>query len=149
MPSPSHAELLRRYRLKHGDLVKPNQGWDSLADELHLAYSMGRKRGFTDLGTYVAKPGDHGGGPQGRKPPAWAFDLGRKNRFFFKGWGFLPARRLARLYWKHHEALNIDYVILGRRLISRAKPYWHPLTTGDTTHDFHIHVSGWWPAKDL
>ena len=98
---------------------------------------MGRVRGFTDLGTYVDKPGDHGKGP-----PAWAFDLGREDRFLFKGWGYLRARRLAKLYVREHKALNIEYVILGRRLWSRSKPYWHPLTTGDTSHDFHIHVSG-------
>ena len=140
----SYAELLRRYKDKHGDLVRPNQGWGSLHPTLHLAYSMGRKRGFTDLGTYVNKPGDHGVGP-----PARAFDLGRKNRFFFKGWDYLVARSLAKLYWEHHLALSLDYVILGRKIISRRNPTWHPLTTGDTSHDFHIHVSGWWPAKDL
>ncbi len=43
-------------------------------------------RGFTDLGTYVNKPGDHGIGP-----PCFAFDLGRKDRFLFKGWDYLKA----------------------------------------------------------
>lgn len=133
----TYAELLARYRDKHGPLVEPRQGWQSLSKSLWLAYSMGRWRGFTDLGTYVDKPGDHGIGP-----PCYAFDLGRKDRFLFKGWGYLKARRLAQLYVKEHDALNINYVILGRRIWSRSKPYWHPLTTGDTSHDFHIHVSG-------
>ena len=133
----TYGELLHRYKRKHKRLVEPRQGFDSLDDSLWLAYSIGRKRGFTDLGTYVNKPGDHGVGP-----PCFAFDLGREDRFLFKGWGYLKARRLALLYWKHHKALNIEYVILGRQLISRSRPYWHPLTTGDTSHDFHIHVSG-------
>lgn len=135
----TYSQLLERYRQKHRLLVEPNQGFRSLAPELHLAYSIGRKRGFTDLGTHAKKPGDHGFWP------AWAFDLGRKNRFFSKGWNYLVARRLALLYVKHHQALNINYVILGRRIWSRSKPYWHPLTTGDTSHDWHIHVSGHHP----
>jgi len=133
----TYPELLRRYKRKHGALVEPRQGFDSLHKSLWLAYSMGRKRGFTDLGTYVNKPGDHGVGP-----PCYAFDLGRADRFFFKGWGYLKARRLAKLYVANYRSLSINYVILGRRIWSRSKPYWHPLTTGDTSHDFHIHVSG-------
>lgn len=141
----TYAELLARYEKKHGHFVEPRQGFDSLHESLYLAYSLGRVRGFLDLGTYVDKPGDHGGHPQGH-PPAWAFDLGRSNRFFMRGWQYLTARRLAKLYWKHHLALNIEYVILGLRVISRARPTWHPLTTGDTSHLFHIHVSGHDPA---
>lgn len=144
----TYQELLQRYRKKHGHFVEPRQGFDSLCQELWLAYSMGRKRGFTDLGTYVNKPGDHGGHPRG-SPPAWAFDLGRKNRFFNKGWNYLVARRLAKLYVREYRALNIDYVILGMRIWSRARPYWHPLTTGDTSHQFHIHVSGYDPDHDV
>jgi hypothetical protein len=133
----TYAELLARYRVKHGALLEPRQGWGSLHKSLWLAYSMGRKRGFTDLGTYVDKPGDHGIGP-----PCYAFDLGRNNRFYYLGWNYLVARSLAKLYVAEHEALGIEYVILGRRVWSRSRPYWHPLTTGDTSHDFHIHVSG-------
>ena len=133
----SYAELLHRYKRRHKRLVEPRQGFHSLDDSLWLAYSLGVRRGFIDLGTYVNKPGDHGVGP-----PCFAFDLGRKDRFLFKGWGYIKARRLAQLYVKHHKALGINYVILGRRIWSRSRPYWHPLTTGDTSHDFHIHVSG-------
>jgi hypothetical protein len=136
----SYAELFARYKRKHKHLVEPRQGFDSLDESLWLAYSMGRKRGFTDLGTYVNKPGDHGWNDRTRT--AAAFDLGREDRFLFKGWGYLKARRLAMHYWRHHRALGIEYVILGRKIISRSRPYWHPLTTGDTSHDFHIHVSG-------
>ena len=132
-----YRDLLAGYKAKHGKLVEPRQGWDSLHRSLWLAYSMGRVRHFTDLGTYVHKPGDHGIGP-----PCYAFDLGRDDRFLFKGWGYLRARRLAKLYVAEHKALKINYVILGQRIWSREKPYWHPLTTGDTSHAFHIHVSG-------
>lgn len=132
----TYAELFHRYRKKHGKLVEPRQGFHSLHSDLWLAYSMGRKRGFTDLGTYAAKPGDHG------YWPSYAFDLGRNNRFYNRGWNYLVARRLAKLYIKEREALGINYVILGRRIWSRAKPYWHKLGTGDTSHDWHLHVSG-------
>jgi hypothetical protein len=49
--------LLNRYLKKHKRLVPPNQGMASLHPSLHLAYSMGRRRGFTDLGTYVTTAG--------------------------------------------------------------------------------------------
>lgn len=137
----TYPELLARYRKRHGVLITPVQGFDSLHHSLHLAYSLGRVRGFTDLGTYVNKPGDHGGYPNPpAHPPAWAFDLGRKDRFLFKGWGYLKARRLALLYVKEHKPLNIEYVILGRRIWSRTYG-WHEYTR-DSSHDFHIHVSG-------
>ena len=127
----TYAELLRRYRAKHGKLVAP----DSLQPDLHLAFSMGMKRGFTNLGTYGRKPGDHG------YYPSWAFDLGREDRFLFKGWGYLKARNLAKLYVENHKALHIEYVILGMRIWSRSRPYWHDYG-GDRSHMFHIHVSG-------
>lgn len=132
----TYQQLLIRYKRKHKKLIKPEQGWDSLVPGLWLAYSMGRVRGYTDLGTYANKPGDHG------TWPAHAFDLGRRDRFYNKGWNYLKARRLAKFYWKHHEPLGINYVILGQRIISRSRPYWHALETGDTSHSFHIHVSG-------
>jgi hypothetical protein len=132
----TYAQLLKKYHSKHGKLVEPVQGFDSLSKTLWLAYSMGRSRGFTDLGTYVNKPGDHGVGP-----PCFAFDLGRKNRFFFKGWNFLAARSLAKLYVQEHKALKINYVILGDKIWSRQKPYWHHYGP-DRSHFFHIHVSG-------
>lgn len=138
----TYMELLRRYRQKHKGFVEPRQGWDSLHDDLWLAYSMGRVRGFTDLGTYVDKPGDHGYGP-----PAWAFDLGRRDHFLYKGWDYLVARRLVQLYVKHHLALNIDYVILGNRIWSRERG-WHSFTR-DTSHYFHIHVSGYHPQDKV
>ena len=119
-------QLRVRYTQRHGKLKQPRQGWDSLTEKLWLAYSLGIVRGFTDLGTYVAKPLDHGGHPNPPPhPPAYAFDLGREDRFLFKGWGYLKARRLAKLYWREHQALDVEYVILGHKIISREKPYWH------------------------
>lgn len=139
----TYPELLARYRKRHGHLVQPVQGFSSLHPSLHLAYSMGRVRGFTDLGTYVAKPLDHGGYPNPpAHPPAWAFDLGRKDRFLFKGWGYLKARRLAKLYVREHVPLNIEYVILGDHIWSRDRPYWHHYDDTDHSHAFHLHVSG-------
>lgn len=143
----TYATLLARYKAKHGKLVEPKQGWASLAPALYLAYSMGRKRGFTDLGTYVPKALDHGGLPWARRPPAWAFDLGRKDRFLFKGWGYIVARRFAKFLWENHRALNIEYVILGHKIISRSKPYWHYYPDTGGSHSFHIHVSGHWPGR--
>jgi len=149
---PNYGVLRARYIKKHKALVKPNQGWGSLHSSLHLAYSMGRKRGFTDLGTFVAKPGDHGW--DRRRSMAAAFDLGSKDRFYNRGWNYLKARKLALLYVENNEALNIEYVILGMRIWSRSwararrgpKAWskdrgWHEYE-GDTSHMFHIHVSG-------
>jgi len=143
----TYAQLLDRYRDKHGALVKPRQGWDSLAPRLWLAYSMAMQRGYQDLGTYVNKALDHGGTEEHRGPPAWAFDLGRNNRFFFKGWNYLVARSFAKFLWENHRALGIEYVILGHRVISREKPYWHYFEDEGGSHSFHIHVSGHWPGR--
>jgi hypothetical protein len=143
----TRATIRRRYRAEHGALKQPRQGWTSLAQPLWLAYSIGIAHGFTDLGTYVAKALDHGGTDTHRGPPAWAFDLGRKDRFLFKGWGYLKARRLAKFYWENHLALDIEYVILGHNIISRSRPYWHYYSDPSGSHSFHIHVSGHWPGR--
>jgi hypothetical protein len=139
-------DLLDQYKKKHRFLVEPRQGFDSLADELWLAYSMGRKRGFTDLGTYVDKPLDHGGTPWARRPPAWAFDLGRKpSSFWYSAWGRLMAWRYVRLLVKYHKELHIEYVIYRDRIWSRSKG-WNSYGP-DKSHFYHIHVSGHWPGR--
>lgn len=135
----TYTELRNRYLAKHKRLVEPRQGFASLHRSLWLAYSIGRVRGYTDLGTYVNKAGDHGWDDAHRM--AAAFDLGRKDRFYNRGWNYLKARRLAKFYWENHEALGIEYVILGDKIISRERPYWHYYGP-DTSHFFHIHVSG-------
>lgn len=142
----TYRELLRRYLKKHKKLVTPNQGFNSLEPKLWLAYSMGRKRGFTDLGTYASKRGDHGwDAPRGNQRIAAAFDLGRRNRFYNKGWNYLVARRLFKFLVKHHIALNIDYVILGMWIWSRRNGLRR--YNGDTSHMYHLHVSMYWPGK--
>lgn len=141
--SATYDQLLTAYRKKHVRLVEPRQGFDSLHDTLWLAYSICIKRGYYDVGTYARKPGDHSWGDRHGKPGcACAFDIRRKRWLGRFGWGYRNARKTARFLWANHVALNIEYVIVGRELISREKPYWHPLTTGDTSHDWHIHVSG-------
>jgi hypothetical protein len=129
-----------RVNLKKVKLVEPRQGFNSLDKRLWKAYSVARNRGYTDLGTYANKPGDHG------YWPARAFDIGRKDRFYNRGWNYLKARRLAKWYWRNRVALNIDYVILGDKIISRKYPYWRPFKR-DTSHFWHIHVSMWWADK--
>lgn len=142
----THSALLARYLKKHKALVEPRQGFDSLCEELWLAYSMGRRRGFTDLGTYVNKPLDHGGLPWARRRPAWAFDLGREDKlFWWRAWGQLMAWRYVRLLVKHHKALNVEYVIYRDRIWSR-KRGWHYYGP-DTSHFWHIHVSGHWDGR--
>lgn len=140
--SDSYATLLQRYRKKHKALVEPRQGWGSLHSSLHLAYSMAIKRGFTDLGTYVDKAGDHGWDDARRM--AMAYDVGRKNRFFNKGYNYLVARRYCNLLAKHHKALGIRYIILGDRIWHRDVGRWVYFSNyrNDRSHDFHIHVSG-------
>lgn len=131
-----------RVNLAKVELVRPRQGWRSLDKRLWKAYSIALNRGYIDLGTYANKPGDHG------YWPARAFDIGRKDRFYNRGWNYLKARRLAKFYWANRVALHIDYVILGRRIISRKHPYWHRLGTGDMSHMWHLHISMYWPGKE-
>lgn len=135
----TYKELLARYTKKHGKLHTSK----NLDKSLWLAWSMGLERGFTDLGTYNPKSllpsgakSDHALGP-----PCFAFDLGRKNRFFFKGFQYLTARRLFKLYVAEHQALSINYVILGKKIWSREKGF-HDYSDSDGSHAFHIHVSG-------
>lgn len=145
---PTYPELLERYRRKHGKLVEPRQGWDSLAEPLWLAYSMSIKHSYFDVGTFVPKPGDHGGTDTHRGPPAWAFDLRRKGWVGRFGFGWLAAQTWARYLWRNHQALAIEYVIVGRKYVSRnSGGKWVPLKSGDTSHDWHIHVSGHWPGR--
>jgi hypothetical protein len=127
----SYTTLLNNYRAKHGKLVQPV----SLHPSLHLAFSMGLARSFYSVGTYADKPLDHG------YWPASAFDLRRKGWVGTWGFGFLAANKLAKLYWEHHEALGIKYIIVGRKIISVANPTWRRYDS-DRSHDWHIHVSG-------
>jgi len=138
----TYAQLLKQYKAKHGGFVRPTQGYNSLHRNLWLAYSMVAKRGYYDVGTYANKPGDHSWGDRNGSPgTALAFDMRRKGWLGRFGWGFRNARNTAQWLWDNHVALNIDYVIVGRQIISRQHPAWRPYTR-DTSHDWHIHVSG-------
>lgn len=135
----TYKQLLKRYRDAHGDLVKPRQGWGSLHHSLHLAYSMGRKRSYTDLGTYVNKPLDHGWRDDIRM--ARAFDLGRRNPLFWRmAYGQRAAWSFVSFLVENHEPLSIDYVIYRDKIWSRARG-WHYYGP-DRSHFYHIHVSG-------
>jgi len=117
--------------------VEPRQGFSSLDESLWQAYSIGRKRGFTDLGTYANKPGSHG------FSPACAFDLGDPLRFKFLGWGYLKARRLTKHYAANGAALGLEYILLGKKILHREdnwKP--KPFADRDGSHAFHIHADG-------
>lgn len=126
--------------LNNVELVRPKDGFMSLHQNLWKAYSIARNRGYTDLGTHVVKPNsDHA------YNPARAFDIGRKDRFFNKGFRYVKAAILMRFYVKHAKELDIDYVILGMVIWSRSKG-WHRYR-GDRSHMFHMHVSMWWKGK--
>ena len=135
----TYQQLLERYLKKHKRLVEPRQGFGSLHSSMHLAYSMGRRRGFTDLGTYVNKPLDHGWNDKLRM--ARAFDLGREDKTFWqRQWGQLMTWRYVRLLVREHKALGIDYVIYRDKIWSR-RYGWHHYGP-DRSHFWHIHVSG-------
>lgn len=129
-------KLLEEYLRVHKKLHRPK----SLHPSLHLAYSIGVARSFYSVGTYADKPLDHG------YYPSRAFDLRRKGWVGMWGFGWVTALRLARHYWKHHKELDIDYVIIGRMIISRRNPKWRYYGP-DRSHEWHVHVSGWWPGK--
>lgn len=138
----THKQLMKQYLAKHGKLVEPRQGFDSLHEHLWLAYSEVIQRGYYDVGTYAKKPGDHSWGDRNGKPGmALAFDARRKGWLGRFGWQFRNARRTAQWLWDNRVALHVDYVIVGRKIISRENPTWHPYTR-DSSHDWHLHVSG-------
>lgn len=138
----TYAQLLAAYKKKHGSLVVPKQGRGSLYPELWLAYSMSVKRSFYDVGTYVNKPLDHSYGDRHGNPGrALAFDIRRRFWVGMFGWVFGYAKKYAQFLWDNHEALNINYIILGNKIISRKHPTWQPYL-GDKSHYWHMHVSG-------
>lgn len=124
--------------------IEPAQGFASLVDDLWEAYTIGRRWGFTDLGTYNPKSTLPGSGAASdhatsRKDghigePACAFDL-----------GITPAvgqaNPAARAYFRQMIGRpDVHYVILGDKIWSTDKGI-HQYTSGG--HDGHIHVSGW------
>ena len=101
---------------------------------------MAAARSFYSVGFYANKPLDHG------YYPSRAMDLRRKWWVSMTGFGWLVAKRFAQFLWDNHVALNIDYIIVGQKIISRRNPTWRYYGP-DTSHRWHIHVSGYWPGK--
>ena len=134
----TYAQLLAAWRKKY-----PRRKFEqpsSLHSTLHLAWNMALVRSFYSVGFYADKRGDHG------YYPARAMDLRRKRWLSMTGFGWLVAKRFAQFLWDNHLALNIDYVIVGQKIISRRNPTWRHYD-GDTSHHWHIHVYGYWPGK--
>lgn len=115
-------------------MIEPRQGFGSLDRSLWPAYTLARRMGLSDLGTYNPSSTLPGGGPSDHaRSPALAFDAG-----FFPPVGY--AHPQARLFF---EAMvgrpEVNYVILGDVIWSRARGR-HTYTAGG--HMNHVHVSG-------
>lgn len=130
--------LYRTYVLpkpKPPALIAPNQGFASLHRSMWRVYSEGRRRGFTDLGTWnpasrlpSGRPSDHS------VYPAYAIDFGIDPD---TGWNNLKARMFAIWLVKQPE---VEYVILGDRIWTSWRQFWGRYRSGG--HMNHIHVSG-------
>lgn len=114
--------------------VEPKQGWGSLTRSLWGLYSEARNMGLSDLGTYnpasrlpSGRPSDHA------VYPARAFDAGFSPA---TGYAHPTARRFFDIA---RNDSNVEYVILGNRIWSRARGL-HSYTGGG--HESHVHVSG-------
>ncbi|RDI73321.1 hypothetical protein Gocc_2921 [Gaiella occulta] len=115
-------------------LIEPRQGFGSLHESLWEAYSIGRRMGLTDLGTYNPDSRLPGGGKSDHAfLPAYAFDL-----------GFTPAtgyqHPVARRFFREMVGrLEVNYVIVGNKIWSRELGEHHYTQGG---HEGHVHVSG-------
>lgn len=117
-------------------LVKPKQGFDSLRPDGWAAYTMGRRLGLSDLGTYNPTSTLPGGGKSDHAyDPARAFDLG----LTAKG-----TRERARWFYRQMRGRpEVEYVIFERKIWSRANGE-RTYTAGG--HETHVHVSLRHPA---
>jgi hypothetical protein len=117
-------------------LVKPKQGFDSLRQDGWAAYTLGRRLGLSDLGTYNPASTLPGGGKSDHAyNPARAFDL-----------GLTKAGTRARARWFFRRMIDrpeVEYVIFEKLIWSRDKGL-HAYTSGG--HDTHVHVSLLHPA---
>ncbi len=120
-------------RPKPPPFVEPRQGFESLHRSLWEAYSIGRRAGLSDLGTFnpdsrlpSGRPSDHA------VYPAFAFDLGFDPD---TGWANEQARRVALALGGRPE---IEYVILGNRI--HIDGGWRSYSSGG--HFNHLHASG-------
>jgi hypothetical protein len=116
------------------ELVKPNQGFDSLDHRLWGIYTTGRNLHLSDVGTYNSasrlpsgRPSDHA------VHPARAFDLGFSPAI---GENHEAARKFFNLMVGRKE---VEYIILGRLIWSRKHGLqsWH-----GGGHESHVHTSG-------
>lgn len=115
-------------------LIEPRQGFRSLHSSLWQAFSLGRRMGLSDLGTYNPASRLPSGAPSDHAVyPAYAFDLG-----ISPDTGF--ANPVGRAFF---EAMvgrpEVEYVILGNMIWSRTSGL-HNYTAGG--HYNHVHVSG-------
>ncbi len=112
-------------------LVQPRQGFASLSPALHAAYSLGRRLGLSDLGTYNPAATLPGGGKSDHAyHPARAFDLGLTKA---------GTRERARWFFRQMiDRLEVEYVIFEARIWSRERGL-HAYTAGG--HETHVHVS--------
>lgn len=129
-----YKEFVNSRKPKKPKMVEPNQGFRSLHASLWDAYSLGRRMGLSDMGTYnpasrlpSGRPSDHA------VYPARAFDLGC---YPATGWDNATARHYAQLMAGRPE---VEYVILSPRIWSR-RSGWHSYPYGG--HYNHVHVSG-------
>ncbi len=127
--------LLKEYAASmRPKLIEPNQGFNSLHSSLWEAYTIGRRMGLSDLGTYNPDSNLPSGAPSDHAVyPAMAFDLGVEPD---TGWGNTTGRTFAE---KMAGRPEIEYVILGDRIWSRDRG-WRRYSYGN--HANHCHVSG-------
>ena len=115
-------------------LVQPKQGFSSLHKSLWEPYSIGRKMGMSDLGTYNPASLLPSGAPSDHAVfPAFAFDLGITPS---NGYTNTVGRKFFDLMAGRP---GIHYVILGDKIWSTEKGL-HDYTAGG--HSNHVHVSG-------
>lgn len=114
--------------------VEPRQGYDSLEQSLHEAFSIGRRMGLSDLGTYnpnsklpSGRPSDHA------HYPSKAFDLG-----FDPSDTVSDARSDSFFHLMMHRP-EVKYVIRKNQIWSVDRGL-HTYTSGG--HENHVHVSG-------
>lgn len=112
-------------------LLKPRQGFGSLRSDGWELYTLARRMGGKDLGTYNPAATLPGGGKSDHAySPARAFDIGLTSTF---------TATKARWYFRHcQKRPECEYVIFERRIWSQTNGE-RPYTAGG--HMTHVHVS--------
>lgn len=116
-------------------LTEPRQGFGSLVTALWPAYTLARRLGMPDLGTYNPSSTLPGGGKSDHAySPARAFDVG-----LAKARGGKSGREVARWFFRQMiDRPEVEYVIFEAKIWSRDRGL-HAYTAGG--HDGHVHVS--------